>query len=147
MALADAGTMLHPAVTAADQSQVLNQEKLIRLSFRLEELMLSKKPYLNKDLSLNQLAGLLNSNQTYVSLVLNQQHGLKFNDYVNEYRVKETCRLLKTGESATLSIEHLAERSGFNSLSTFYHAFHKFTGMSPARFAKTNQENLSEARR
>jgi len=107
----------------------------------LTHLMVVKKSYLDKNLSLNSLAGLLNTNQTYLSNYLNKRNNSTFNDYINEYRIKEACRLLFLPESQNFTIEALAGMSGFNSKSTFYSAFKKSTGMSPSDFRKTQKNS------
>jgi len=120
-----------------DMPHLAGHETFVRLTADLEALMIHQKPYLNKSITLAHLAKILNTNQTYLSQVIHQQYGLKFNDFINEFRVKEACRLLQSDNSCTISIEHLSERSGFNSKSTFYCAFRKVTGKSPATFEKT----------
>ncbi|MEI7663571.1 MAG: AraC family transcriptional regulator, partial [Bacteroidota bacterium] len=134
--ISDASTLSDISKEPENHQRQSGQDKFLQISARLEELMVMQKPYLDKNLSLHDLAGMLSTNKTYVSQVINQQYGLKFNDYINGYRVKEACRLLRFPENKTTSIEHISERSGFNSISTFYHSFHKFAGMSPARFIK-----------
>ena len=102
----------------------------------MEQLMQQDKGYLNPGLTLNELAALLQTNKTYLSSILNQQFGMNFNDYVNQFRVKEACRLIMDPDFSGSSIDHILEKAGFNTKSTFYSAFKKFTGMSPATFYK-----------
>jgi AraC-like DNA-binding protein len=111
-------------------------ETLEKLEEKLESVITTLKPYLKKDLALYELAAMVNTNQTYLSNYLNQVQQTNFNDYVNQYRVKEACRLMLDHQQDNLTIEMLAGISGFNSTSTFYTAFKKFTGMSPIAFKK-----------
>ena len=101
------------------------------------------QPYLNKILTLNDLAALLHTNQTYLSALINQNYRINFNDYINQLRVREACKLISMVENQNLSIDHLANLSGFNSKSTFYAAFKKFTGMSPVVFIKNSAKNTA----
>jgi YesN/AraC family two-component response regulator len=123
------------------EDEILKETKLTagrvsNLSVQLEARMLKEKPYLNSDFSINDLAALLNTNQTYISNLLNKNYGLNFNDYINQLRVKEFCRLADNAEYKTYSLDQLAEKSGFRTRSTFYSAFGKFIGMPPAAFLK-----------
>jgi len=93
-----------------------------------------EKSFLKKDLTLHDLAAMLNTNQTYLSNYLNKIQNTNFNDFVNQYRVKEACRLMLDHQNDNFTVENLAHLSGFNSTSTFYTAFKKFTGMSPSAF-------------
>ena len=122
------------------RSQARDQGTTLQLAEKLEFRMQQDKPYLNGDLTVNDLAAMLNTNQTYISNLLNQQCGLNFNEYINQQRVKEFCRLIDDGAIESLSIDQLSEKSGFKTRSTFYTAFRKFTGMTPAAFISARKE-------
>lgn len=114
------------------------------LADNLEFLMRTRKPFLKKKLSLNDVASMLHTNQTYLSNLLNSQFKQKFNDYINQLRVKEVCRLMRNPSHRNLSLDQLADEAGFNTRSTFYHAFKQFTGISPAAFLDTQNSLLME---
>jgi AraC-like DNA-binding protein len=114
------------------------------LAENLEFLMRTRKPFLQKKLNLNDVAAMLHTNQTYLSNLLNSQYKQKFNDYINLLRVKEVCRLMRSPANQKLSIDQFADLAGFNTRSTFYHAFKQFTGISPAAFLETQCTLLRE---
>jgi AraC-like DNA-binding protein len=114
------------------------------LAENLEFLMRTRKPFLQKKLNLNDVAAMLHTNQTYLSNLLNSQYKQKFNDYINLLRVKEVCRLMRNPANQKLSLDQLADLAGFNTRSTFYHAFKQFTGISPAAFLETQCTLLRE---
>ena len=87
---------------------------------------------------------MMHTNQTYLSNLLNSQYKQKFNDYINLMRVKEVCRLMRNPVNQKLSLDQLADLAGFNTRSTFYHAFKQFTGISPAAFLETQCTLLRE---
>lgn len=118
-------------------------ETLDQLSKRLEELMRNQKKYLDPDISLKQLAFLLNTNTTYLSQVINQEFNKNFNDFINELRVKEACRLIETGQFHLQTLEAIGNEVGFNSKSVFFTLFKKFTGMSPSAYRKTFQDRAN----
>lgn len=123
-----------------------NQDEVIRMNIdrcnKLEKsiakLMKKDKPYLNSKRSLSELAGMLNTNQTYLSNFLNRQKDISFTDFINQFRVQEACRQLLLTQNNNLSVDSLATISGFHSKSTFYKAFKKLTGMTPAEFQKSD---------
>jgi AraC-like DNA-binding protein len=80
------------------------------------------------------MANILGSNKSYLSAYLNHHKNISFNDLLNRYRVEEICRLLSRTENDPFTFEYLAEQCGFRSRSTFYMAFKKFAGMSPATY-------------
>jgi len=105
-----------------------------RLDEQLTHVMLTQKPYLQKDITLQEMANILGSNKSYLSAYLNHHKNISFNDLLNRYRVEEICRLLSRTENDPFTFEYLAEQCGFRSRSTFYMAFKKFAGMSPATY-------------
>ncbi|MET0267516.1 MAG: helix-turn-helix domain-containing protein, partial [Duganella sp.] len=70
--------------------------------------------------------------QTTVSQVINGNSGKSFNLYVNEFRIRHAKSLLI--DQTHLNMDLVAERSGFNSNSTFFAAFKKITGQTPASY-------------
>jgi len=105
-----------------------------RLEEQLNQLMQTQKPFLQKDITLHEMANILGSNKTYLSAYLNHHKNITFNDLLNRYRVEELCGLLAQTTNDRFTLEYLAEQCGFNSKSTFYTVFKRFTGMSPATY-------------
>lgn len=99
---------------------------------KLQDAMNVQKVYLNPRLTLSDLAIAIGTNRTYLSDYLNNRLDTTFYEYLNARRVREACRLLEYEEYG--SLEEVAERSGFNSLSTFRRSFLKATGTTPARY-------------
>ena len=94
----------------------------------------SEKPYLRGDLRLSDLQRKFPISRTYLSQLFNKVQGVSFSDYVNRFRIEESKRLLEM-EPQT-SINEIAERSGFNSISAFRRAFIKSTNISPSEYRK-----------
>jgi AraC-like DNA-binding protein len=99
----------------------------------LELHMQQQQPYLQHELSLQQLADQLQWPAKRLSGVINQHYQRNFNDFINHYRVEHACQLLQTsqGKEKMLSIQL---DSGFASKSVFNLYFKKFTGVSPSQY-------------
>lgn len=110
----------------------LTQDEAQAVLASLEQLMRSQKLHLNPNLTLAQLAKRAGCTQAAVSQVLNDKLDKSFNAYVNEYRIAEAKKLL--ADEPQLNLETVAERCGFNSNSTFFAAFKKVAGQTPASF-------------
>ena len=111
---------------------------------RLEECMSEEHAFLNPKLTLSELALRVGTNRTYLSNYINQTLHQTFFDYINSLRLKYATELLTT---TNLTLEVIAERSGFNSLSTFRRCFLQNYSTSPSVFRKQNKktiENKSE---
>ena len=124
----------------------LEADTAMQLKEKLEEIMRTEKPYRNAELKLNDLAVMLETNYTYLSQLINQHYSLHYNDYINNMRVKEACHMLTGRKDKNLTIDMIASQVGFSTKSTFYVAFKKFTGVSPALYLKMNSFHFQPAR-
>lgn len=93
-----------------------------------------EKPYLNDDLRLTDLQRVFPISRSYLSQLFNKELGMSFSDYVNQFRIEESKRLMDAEPLA--SIQEIAERSGFHSISTFRRAFTKHTGIIPSEYKR-----------
>jgi AraC-like DNA-binding protein len=84
--------------------------------------------FLDASLSLKKLSVLLDTNQTYLSNVVNKYFGCNLKELVNSYRVEYAKELLRSGRCP---MNEMPCRCGFASKSAFYSAFSKLMGMSP----------------
>lgn len=100
---------------------------------RIEHLMKSEKVYRMRDLSLEKLSDILSTNRTYVSNTINIKSGKSFYNYINGYRIAEALTILSDTEN-DIPLKALCEDLGFNSMSVFYRAFQKETGVPPSRY-------------
>lgn len=94
--------------------------------------------YLNPRLRLTELAALLGTNRTYLSQYINQCCDTTFYDFVNDYRIHHAKLLLHSTDD---TLDTIAMKSGFNSLSTFRRAFQQREGKSPIEFRASNGKN------
>jgi AraC-like DNA-binding protein len=111
-------------------------EKYKDLIRQLEEMMKSEQLYKQTNLSLEELAKLLQSNRTYLSEAINSHYQKNFSRWLNECRVKASKELLANPEFDNYSIEGIAKEVGFSSISTFNSNFKKITGLTPSYFRK-----------
>ena len=89
------------------------------------------RDYLDPDLRLAQLAGLVGERDKTLSAAINACAGMNFNDYVNRWRCAYLVRRLEEGGHRERTLLALALEAGFNSKSTFNRAFRKCYGCSP----------------
>ncbi len=116
----------------------LHDEQITTLSKKLKNLMEADKPFLNPELTLPDLAKLINIPTYQLSQIINDSLSMNFFDFVNQYRVEEVKKLLKDASKNNLTILAVAFESGFSSKSAFNKAFKKFTGTTPSAFKKSH---------
>ncbi|MCD4793287.1 MAG: tetratricopeptide repeat protein [Bacteroidales bacterium] len=118
------------------QNNVHNDEKE-KILRRLERLFETDKSFTQHSLTIDKLAKKLSINKNYLSGVINNEYKKNYNDFINEYRVKEAMLLLSDKKNKKYTVEAIAKEAGFRSLSTFNPVFKKYTGLTPSKFLKT----------
>ncbi|MBU0763468.1 MAG: helix-turn-helix domain-containing protein [Bacteroidetes bacterium] len=107
-----------------------------KLYGKLLEYFKNEKPYLNSSLTVVEIARKFDTNEKYMSQVINERFGKNFYTLVNELRIEEAKKLLVDPEFKKLTIEGIASTIGFNSRSSFNTAFKKVIGMTPSQYQK-----------
>ncbi len=119
------------AVVPYQNRRIPPEEAALQLQ-ALTDLMNRERLYLDPALTLVRVARKLGLPQARLSQLLNDNNGTTFKQYIAQLRVDETQRLLLEQPDQTL--EAIAEAAGFQSLSTFYAAFKKANGCTPALY-------------
>jgi YesN/AraC family two-component response regulator len=112
------------------------QDKDSALFGRITKLMTDEKYYSRTDLSINLIAKELSSNVKYISKAIKEKTKMNFNTFVNTYRVEAAKRLLADNSYNIWTLDAIAEQCGFNNSTSFYQAFKKITGFTPAAYRK-----------
>jgi len=111
-------------------------EKQLIIFTKINSFVKDQKKYLDPYLSLESLANDLKISIGHLSFLINNYSEKHFTDYINEFRVDQVKKLILNVEYVNYTIESIGLESGFNSKSTFYTAFKKFTDLSPSQFKK-----------
>jgi ligand-binding sensor domain-containing protein/AraC-like DNA-binding protein len=115
-------------------SSSLSEEDLDYYKEVLEKYMQSEKPYLDNELTIRKLAGLLEMQPHHLSQVINSGFENNFYTYINNYRIKEVIELMKDPKRHHHTILAIAYDSGFKSKSSFNTIFKKMTGKTPSEY-------------
>jgi len=135
----------NPAVTLSSgivknrpvkQLDSFSNEEIEKLKINLKELLQHKKPYLNENLTLSDLANDLEITDKKLSELLNQHLETNFYNFINEYRVAEVKARLGEEKYKKDTLLSIAFDSGFQSKTSFNRVFKQKTGMSPSNYKK-----------
>lgn len=118
----------------AETGVLHNEETLTKLKDLFIEYMDVEKPYLNAELTLDDVSSALETNRTYLSSMLKNIMGVTFRRYINERRVQYAKEVLMAHPNQNLS--DIAEISGFASDSQLIKKFSEIVGVSPRVWIK-----------
>lgn len=118
--------------TPNEKSRLANID-LETIQDNLDMVLNQQKIYTELDLTLPRLAQSVNISSHQLSEYLNRHLGIKFNDFINEFRVIEAKKLLENADNNT-SILDIAYMAGFNAKSSFNLIFKKYTGLTPSQY-------------
>jgi AraC-like DNA-binding protein len=101
----------------------------------------SLKEYINTNteekMTLSSLAAKCFYNPSYFSRVFKQKFGSSPTEYIRSIRVRRAMDMLRAGDG---TVEEVAEAVGFSDKSSFYHAFSKISGMTPAEYRANSKK-------
>lgn len=113
---------------------ILLSETETALMQRIRRLMDEERVYIDPNFTLADIAARLEVNRTYISATINRCEGKTLTNLMNEYRIMLAIDVMSSPENATLTIDAIADFSGFNDRKTFYRIFKKTTGLAPSEF-------------
>jgi AraC-like DNA-binding protein len=122
----------------------LDAERAEQAIQKVTRLMEEKKLYLNPDLTLKDLARELHIHYNHLSWILNEKFNLGYNDFINEFRIRDAMNILSDPSQKEKTILQVMYQTGFYSKSVFNTAFKKFSGKTPSVYRR---EQLAEAGR
>lgn len=105
---------------------------------QIEDYILSQKPYLDVDFSVQKISQELQIPRNRISEAFSVKLNKSFPQYRNQLRILHSIDLLKDNFHKNYSIEGIAVKSGFKNKSTFYAAFKIETGVTPIDWIKEN---------
>ncbi|MEL7091470.1 MAG: AraC family transcriptional regulator [Pseudomonadota bacterium] len=111
------------------------------LWLRVQDYMQDRKPYLDPDLTLAQLARKLRVPAKPLSITINRATGENVSRFVNNARIRDAQAALLQGKSVTEAMF----ASGFNTKSNFNREFLRVVGTSPSGWLQENQAKAGDA--
>ncbi|WP_462248181.1 helix-turn-helix domain-containing protein [Ekhidna sp.] len=117
------------------QNSPLNKSLKNELLKKLNKAFDNDKIHLNKDLSLRFLSEHIGSSTHTTSQLINQEKGQSFTEFVNTKRIEEAKQIIENTKNIKLTYLHIDV--GFGNKVSFYQAFKKNTGHTPAEFLKS----------
>ena len=96
----------------------------------LENIVLYTEEHLSEKIVLNDIAEYFNVSKSYVTKLFRNSMGCSFHEFLIQTRLDETKNLLQRD----ISLDMIAELTGFGDYSNFYRTFKKEYGMTPSEY-------------
>ena len=100
----------------------------------IRDLIVSKRYYLDPLLSMETLTLEIGMSKSHFSKLINSYSNFNFSDFINSLRVEQAKIFLANDDFSAYTIVAIGLECGFNSKSTFYSAFKKFTSDTPSTY-------------
>ncbi|MEE9575605.1 MAG: helix-turn-helix domain-containing protein [Gammaproteobacteria bacterium] len=131
---------------ASDTIEGSHIEKMTKLGLEESQLQLiaeeinsyfdQQAPYLEPELNLTMVSEILGYTRNQISYVINHVLKQTFYELVNSWRIQYVLQQMMN-KDLNHTILDMAINAGFNSVSGFYSAFKKHTGMTPAKYKRS----------
>lgn len=125
-------------VTSSPDSKRESQYR--ELFDRISRYFETYKPYLDGNLTINDIVKVVYSNKVYISKAICHFTGRNFRQYVNYHRVMYSVALFR--ENLEFKVSDLAERSGFNNMVTYTMAFRLFMDETPSDWCRKERSKI-----
>ncbi len=100
----------------------------------LNQYITSKNAYLTKGLNISDVAVNTGIPVKQLSFIINNHFNLRFNDFINKYRIEYINEKINNGYLDTYTLKTLYGEAGFTSQNTFINAFKKINKASPSEY-------------
>ncbi len=121
----------------------LTESAAHEIHLRLNAIIENDKPYLNPELTLDELAEKVKIQPHLLSQVINTIEEKSFYDYINLKRVESFKKAVAIPENRKYTLLALAFECGFSSKTTFNRNFKNATGQTPSVYLKQLNVKLS----
>lgn len=99
-----------------------------------------QKPFLDNNLTINDVVSVVYSNKVYISKAISHYTGRNFRQFVNYYRVMYSMDRFR--EQPDMKVAELASVSGFNSLVSYASAFRLFMNETPSEWCRKERTKI-----
>ena len=110
---------------------------------RMEKFFRRGMPFLNSELTINDVSRSLYTNKTYVSIAIRVYTGQNFCAYVNYFRIMYCINMFHRNHE--LKLAEMAQSAGFRSIATFNISFRKVMRQSAKDWCRKVRQTTAPA--
>lgn len=121
----------------------INKEIINDINYGLKDFETTNL-YLKNNFNIYKLSKYLNTNTTYLSIVINKSKNQTFRQYISDLRINYLIGKIHTDKKfLKYSIEAMGKEIGYSNPSAFTRAFKKAKSMTPSEYIKKHKSNKS----
>ena len=109
---------------------------MYQYSTSIQDAMKYVEEHFTQRISLEQVADSVYLSRAYFSALFRKETGKKFSTYLQEVRLEKSSAMLRDGR---MSIQEIADRTGFFDAAHFSRAFKERYGVTPFEYRKTRR--------
>lgn len=109
---------------------------------RINEIVVRNKKYRSPDFSAKELAEMLGTSIFQLARIMKKEYGMSYSDLVLPLRIKEAQKHLLKRKYSKFNVEEIGLLVGFKNKWSFYQAFRKYVGTTPAEWKKANSRDF-----
>lgn len=109
------------------------EEELHKME-QLKQTLKTSEIYKESNPEMGQIVNITGMEEEEINGLFEKVEDTTLLNYLNVLRVEEFKRLLKDPKNGAFTMIYLAEKSGFNSKSSFYRVFKSVTGITPSQY-------------
>jgi AraC-like DNA-binding protein len=134
-----AGEIIKPEPEVSKTKNAFADTELDNHKTQIEDIMKSQKPFMNPNLTLNDLAGLMKIPSHVLSKVIKEGYNVNFFDFINSYRIEEFKENINNPKYHNYTLLGIAFEVGFNSKTAFNRSFKKITNQTPSEYYQSRK--------
>jgi len=142
LAIMENGYALQYAIHASDLARCLLSSCILKKinpsndrNYTLEDVISHMKEHIDGQLSLDDMAGLMNVSRDYFIKLFRKKYGYSPMDYFLRMKMQKACELLMV---TNMSIEDISDNLGYRDQFYFSRIFKSKIGLSPREYRKKN---------
>lgn len=128
------------------KKSVADEDPFIEVNESIINYLNTKKPFLNPDFDISDIAFDLKIPQNHVSYCIANIMNTRFSKLKSELRIQHAIELLKEGHNSSITIDGIGAQSGFKTRSYYYEVFKKETGFTPSEYLEDLKKEKGKAK-
>ena len=132
-------TLRGPYGNCKKDNKHMKKEKKVRndkLFKKVTAMMELDEIFQDSNLTVEKVAQRLKISNRHLSSLIHIYKRMNFNSFVNEFRVEKAKQMMVQPEFENYTLIAIGKEVGFNSKTTYIHAFKKFSGVTPSLYKK-----------